>query len=128
MRYTDVSESIEGNALNIQCRKFNARPPCKDVTLGTIIFPFKLGILALATIAVELTPKACIWCETSHLDLGDSLQGEAIEGQCARPLGKVEVKPATAKHKASFLTTKGKSFARIEVGTRALLQRKAIES
>ena len=127
MRYTDILESIEGDALQLQCRKFNAHPPCKDTVLGKLVYPFKLGIFALASITQEFAPKVCVWYTTSHLDAGDALQGEAIEGKCVKPLGKPVVRAATGRHKASFLATRGATLARIEIGTRALLQ-KAIES
>jgi len=115
------------NSTQAQCRKFNTPSPCKDDILGRLVYPFKLEILALPSITVRLVPKEHIWCRTSHLAAGDSLQGETIEeGELVRPLGKTEVKPATAKHKVSFLSTCGLSFVRIEIGIRALLQRNAI--
>jgi hypothetical protein len=125
-KLTQVGESIEGQSLSLQTRKFLARPPERDSVLGAIVYPFKLGIFGLATVVLELNPKKAIWAAASKLDLGDELHAEAIYGKCEKPLAKPRVAAATGTHRAAFLTTKGRSFAKIEVGVRALLQKKQL--
>ena len=125
-KHTQVGSSIEGNSLGLQTRKFLPRPPEKDSILGVVVYPFKLGIFGLAQIAAELVPRKAIWSANSALNLGDELHGESISGKSEKPLSKPAVSAATGTHRASFITTKGRSFAIIEVGVRALLQKKAI--
>jgi len=125
-KYTQVGSSVEGASLGLQTRKFLQRPPEKDSVLGIVVYPFKLGIFGLAHIAAELAPKTAIWSTKSALSLGDELHGESISGRSEKPLSKPAVSAATGTHRASFITTRGRSFAIIEVGVRALLQKKAI--
>jgi hypothetical protein len=124
MLLTGISDSIEGELLGLQTRKFLPRPPRKDEIVGKIVYPFKLTILARATVTGELVPKRPIWSPHSHLNVGDELQGESIEGHASKPLRTPSVAPATGRHKASFLIAKGPAFAKLEIPVRARLQQK----
>lgn len=125
-KHTDVGTSIEGSSLSLQTRKYLPKPPEKDSKLGKVVYPFKLTIFGIARIAAELNPKLPLWSLGSKLDHGDELHGESIFGRSEKPLGKPSVVNATGSHKATALATRGRSFAKIEVGVRSLLQRKAV--
>jgi hypothetical protein len=78
MIYTEICTSIEGEKLFLQCRKFNPLRPRKDDTLNQLVFPFKLGINALAIINEELNPKNYKFRDISILDMDSCLSGETI--------------------------------------------------
>lgn len=125
-KLTAIGASIEALSLGLQARKFLPRLPERDAKINVVVYPFKLSIFGKARIEKELSPLKAIWLESSHLNLGDELHGESVTGHSEKPLARPSIEHATGTHRASVLRTKGRSFARIEIGVRALLQQKKL--
>lgn len=121
MRSNVVCSSIEGEGMELQCRKFFPRPPRKLPT-GTIIYPFTLSIYGIATVTKTLESQKSTWQTTSMVALDDSINGESIDGYAEKPLGKPVVRKGTGRHKASFIVSKAHCFAHVQIGTRDSLQ------
>jgi hypothetical protein len=126
VKLTAIGTSVEALSFGLQTRKFLPRIPERDATINAVVYPFKLSIFGKVRINKELEPKKAIWLASSRLDLGDELHGEAINGRCEKPLGRPSIEHATGTHRASVLSTRGRSFAQIEIGIRALLQQKQL--
>lgn len=124
MVFTKVGCSIEGRKVAFQCRKFHRLRPYKEAKLGKMVYLVKLSIFGIAIIEEELNPKQFLLKESSALNQGDELRGEAIKAFSTSPIPDPTVKPATGTHKANFLYTKDYTFAEIEIGPRALMQKK----
>lgn len=124
MILTDICNSIEGERLLLQCRKFSPLRPRNDDVMKQLVFPFKLGISSLVTITEELNPKNYRFKAGSILDMDVSLLGETIDGFSLKPLGTQKIVQGSAQHKASEINTKGFAYAHVEIGLRALLQKR----
>lgn len=124
MKSSDVCTSIEGESLEITCRKFMPKPPKRDAKLGKLVYPFKLSIHGSATIKKEFENKGNPWREISHLNHNDEIHGEALDCFAGKPLKKPDLINATGTHKAMRLTTYGGSYAHVEIGIREHLNRK----
>jgi hypothetical protein len=122
MRQSHVCNSVEGEVLELQCRKFSLQPPRKDPKLGKLIYPFKLSIFGIARITKPLDPHTSATKKTSLLAVGDEVHGEAVDGYGIRPVGRPAVGNATGTHKASFVTVKGSAYAHVEIGVRDHLE------
>ncbi|MCK9375695.1 MAG: hypothetical protein M0P73_06050 [Syntrophobacterales bacterium] len=127
MIYTDICNSIEGQKVSLQCRKFTSFRPRVDSKMTQSIFPFKLAISSLAIISEELEPKEHRFRPTSILDQDACLLGETIDGFSLKPLSSPKIVHGSAKHEASLIYSKGFVYAHIEIGVRALLQKKEKE-
>lgn len=114
--------SVEGMSIEVQCRKYTNLLPKKDLVLARTIYPFKLSIFGKVRILKELDSEAVLVSKTSLTSVDDEILGEAIYGHCEKVLPKPEVKHATASHKASFIKTRGHSYARVDAGTREVMQ------
>lgn len=124
MKSSQICTSIEGQSIDIQCRKFTAHPPRRDPNLG-LVYPFKLGIRGLARVGRPLDPGSDPWRSGSFTASGDQIFGETIDGFAGKPIRNVRVGPATGRHKGSFVTIRGPAYAHVEIGVRELLQRKS---
>jgi hypothetical protein len=120
---TAVCTSIEGDKLFLQCKQLNIFPPRIDSQMRCVIYPFKLGISSKALIDEELNPKNHKFRAESLLDKDTCIAGESIEGFSIKPLGSVEI-IHTGAHRGRVINTKRFSYAHIEVGLRAILQKK----
>lgn len=126
MILTEVCTSIEGERLFLQCRQFNPFLPRNDPQIGCIIYPFKMGISSRAFIEEELNPKNYKFRAESLLEKDTCILGQSIEGFSIKPLGSVAI-IHTGAHRGRAINTKRFSYAHIEVGLRALLQKKEKE-
>lgn len=124
MVFTALDDSIEGQTIGLQARKFLIYPPQKRGELG-MVFPFKLSIFGIATINVELTPKRYFLSEKSALNLGDELRAESVNGFARKTVRKPQVTAATGTHQAQFSEAKGGAYAHIQVPQRSIAQKKA---
>ncbi|MGO4366417.1 hypothetical protein [Pseudomonas sp. PAB10] len=122
MKSSVVGDSVEGDGLDLQCRKFTLHPPKKNKDLNLVVYPFKLSIFGYATVKKEFSKSETLVKETSGRNVGDEIHGETVGGFSAKAPSKPEVKHATSTHKASFITTRGQSFAFVEIGVRDHLQ------
>ncbi len=106
----------------LQCRQFNALKPRIDPIMDSTIYPFKMGISSKATIEEELNPKKYKFRAESLLEKDTCIAGESIEGFTIKPLGSTAI-IHTGAHRGRVISTKRFSFAHIEIGLRALLQK-----
>lgn len=113
---------MEGEGLSLQCRKFTAHPPYRHKDTQKLVFPFKLSIFGLATVSKAYQEGTKPFYATSHRDVGDEIHGEAVGGFSSKAPSKPEIKHATGTHKASFVATRGPSYAYVEIGVRDQLQ------
>jgi hypothetical protein len=123
MIHTAICTYIEGERLYLQCRQFNAMTPSFDQKTGKTIYPFKMGINSKAIIGEELSPKVAIFRGKSILDKDTCIKGKTIDGFSVRPFGATQI-IHTGRHRGRFIITKGISLAHIEIGFRALLEKK----
>lgn len=126
MVFTSVGCSIEGQKVAFQCRKFSRLRPYQEDKLNKMVYPVKLSIFGKTIIEEELNPKQSLFKESSALNKDDELRGEAIKAFSLRPIPDETVKSATGTHKANFLYTRDFTFAVIEIGLRALMQKKVV--
>lgn len=122
MRTSAVGDSVEGSALKLQCRKFLLQKPIKNKHTNSMVFPFKLNIHGYATVTKELSENLEKIFEKSRTNEGDEIHGETINGFSAKAPGKPSVDHATSTHKATFVATRGQSYATVEIGIRDQLQ------
>ena len=122
MRSSAIGDSVEGDSLELQCRKISLHGPTKNKLSPKLVFSFKLSIHGYARIAKPLADLTAVLSQTSHVSEGDEIHGERIFGFSFKPLGRQEVKHATGTHKATFVATKANSYALIEIGVREHLQ------
>ncbi|MGA7576605.1 MAG: hypothetical protein ACLQUW_08030 [Desulfobaccales bacterium] len=123
MIHTAICTYIEGERLYLQCRQFNPLKPCINPTTGNAVYPFKMAISSKAIIGKELNPKESIFRVESITDKDSCIKGQTINGFSVRPLGATEI-IHTGGHRGRFIITKGISLAHIEIGFRALLEKK----
>jgi hypothetical protein len=119
-----VGDSIEGEKIELQCRKFQPHTPRRDAKMGCLVHPFKLSIFGKAWITEAYVGNKTLFCEGSKLELSDEVRGEAIDGFALRLLGKPAVVNATSSHKATSLRCRGGVYAHVEIGVREQLQAK----
>lgn len=124
MKSGSTGASVEGSAIEVQCRKYHNLLPFKDKTLNRIVYPFKLSVFGKVKVVKVLDEGATLVCISSMIAEGDEIMGEAIAGHCAKALPKPQIINATASHKASFIKTRGHSYARLDAGMREVLQAK----
>lgn len=124
MKSGSSGSSVEGSAIEVQCRKYYNLLPFMDKTLNRIVYPFKLSIFGKVKVVKVLDEGTQLVCLTSMVKLGDEIMGAAIAGHCAKALPKPQIINATATHKASFIKTRGHSYARLDAGMREVLQAK----
>ena len=117
-----VGDSVEGDGLNLQCRKLYLHGPIKSKDLNRLIYTFKLSIHGFATVSKSLPENAIAVSESSRTDIGDAIHGEAIGGYSFKAPGRQTVDHATSTHKAKFISTRSQSFAFVEIGVRDHLQ------
>jgi len=122
MRSSAIGDSVEGNALELQCRKFHLQGPIKTKLTKGLVFSFKLSIHGFARVSKTLAEKCTPISDASRLNEGDEIHGETINGFSSKPPSRPEVKHATSTHKATFVATRGQSFASVEIGVRDQLQ------
>lgn len=122
MKSATKGSSVEGLSIEVQCRKYTNLLPLNDSKLQRMIYPFKLSIFGRVKVAKELAIDAKKICEDSMICLEDEIMGESIYGHCERALPKPEVKKGSGAHKASFIKTRGHSYARVDTGTREVMQ------
>lgn len=125
MKAAQTGASVEGSAIEVQCRKYTHLLPFKDSVLDRMVYPFKLSIFGKVRVVKVLDEGAILVCAESMIELGDEIMGEAIAGHCAKALPKPQIKNATAAHKASFIKTRGHSYARLDAGIREIMQSKS---
>lgn len=124
MKSGSTGASVEGSAIEVQCRKYYNLLPFRDKSLNRIVYPFKLSIFGKVKVVKVLDEGAKPVCATSMIAVGDEIMGEAIAGHCAKALPKPQIINATASHKASFIKTRGHSYARLDAGMREVVQAK----
>ncbi|MFJ3112320.1 hypothetical protein [Pseudomonas putida] len=122
MRTSAVGDSVEANALELQCRKFALNGPTKSKLTNALVYNFKLSIHGFARITKPLGSDEPQTFSAAMIQEGDEIHGESITGFSSKAPGRQEVKHATSTHKATFVSTKGKSYARVEIGVRDHLQ------
>lgn len=122
MRTSAVGDSVEGNALILQCRKFSLQGPIRSKHTKSLVYTFKLNIHGFATITKELAETSIKISENSLLNEGDEIHGETINGFSTKAPGKETVDHATSTHKATFVSTRGQSYATVQIGIRDQLQ------
>lgn len=128
MRLSTIGSTVEGEKMELQCRKFSSHPPRRDSKLKKLVYPFKLSIHGFARITETYQDGKELCRETSHTALGDEVHGEAIDGFSLKPHGKERVEHATGTHKATFVSLRGGAYAHVEIGVREqLAQKKVIE-
>jgi hypothetical protein len=123
---TEVCNSIEGERLYFQTRQFNVMVPRLDETIGGLVYPFKLGISSKAVIEEELNPKNPKFRPESVLDKDTCLKGETIEGFTLKAIKDTKMIHKGA-HKGTAINPNCFAYAHIEIGFRALLQKKRKE-
>lgn len=116
MRSTTVCNSVEGDTIELQCRKFYTHPPRRDPNRG-LVYPFKVSIHGFARISKPYETNAPISRKESFVGEGDEIHGEALDGYSLKPIAKAKIEHATSTHKASFVTLR-KGYAHIEIGMR----------
>ncbi|WP_223555315.1 hypothetical protein [Pseudomonas sp. BF-R-01] len=122
MRSSAIGDSVEGDSLELQCRKIYLHGPTKTRFTNKLVFSFKLSIHGFAKIAKPLGDPTKQLSAKSHVEEGDEIHGERIFGFSSKPLGRQEVRHATGTHKATFVPTRAKSYALVEIGVRDQLQ------
>lgn len=122
MKSSEICTSIEGESIELQCRKLTVHQPRREPDLG-IVYPFKLGIRGIARIKQPLDSGSKPWRSTSYLAIGDQVSGETVDGFSCKPVKGVAVKKASGRHKGSFVTIRRRAYAHVEIGVRELLQR-----
>lgn len=128
MRASQVGSEVEGDSLELQCRKINLHGPIKEKLIKGVVWRFKLSIHGYARVAKTLSDPSKRLSKGSLIQLGDEIHGEAISGFSVKPLNKASVAHATASHKATFISSRAYSYAAVEIGVREMLQaRKGIE-
>lgn len=134
MRSAKVCSSVEGETLELQCRKFSVQQPRRHPDLGKVIHPFKISIHGYARVVKPyLKPYSAVGPndgstplrQQSMLILGDEIHGEAVDGYGQKPIGRPEVRHATASHKATFVKVRG-GYAHVEISVRDHLSSAAI--
>jgi len=126
MIHTKICTSIEGEKLAFQCRQFNPFLPRIDPKIGCLIYPFKMGISSKAIVEEELNPKEYKFRVESILDKDTCIKGETIDGFAVKPLKETKI-IHTGAHRGRVINTNSFTFAHIEIGFRALLQKKENE-
>lgn len=124
MKSVIIGSSVEGISIEVQCRKYYQLLPLKDALLNRIVYPFKLSIFGRVTVLKPLEDGMLPINTNSLINIGDEIKGESIAGHCERALPKPEVKKGSGSHKASFIKTRGHSYARVDIGIREVLQAK----
>lgn len=122
MRASSIGNSVEGNALALQCRKLKMHGPIKSKLTKRLVYNFKLSIHGFAKVTKPLSDECEQISPGSMISEGDEIHGETINGFSVKPLGREEVKHATGTHKATFVATRGQSYASVEIGVRDHLQ------
>lgn len=122
MRLSAIGDSVEGNGLELQCRKFHLQGPIKSKLVKGLVFTFKLSIHGFARVSKILPDPSTKISEGSLLNEGDEIHGETINGFSSKAPGRPKIKHATSTHKASFVATHGQSYATVEIGVRDQLQ------
>lgn len=122
MKSVVIGASVEGHSIQLQCRKYINLLPMKDKKLGRMIYPFKLNIFGRVEIKKKLEDGCTPISSKSMLDVGDEILGETLYGHCEKALPKPEIKKGTSSHSASFIKSRGHSFARVDIGIREVLQ------
>jgi hypothetical protein len=122
MRTSAIGDSVEGNALKLQCRKFSLQGPIRSRHTNGLVYTFKLNIHGFATITKELVETSTKISDKSLMKEGDEIHGETINGFSSKAPGRETVDHATSTHKATFVSTRGPSFATVEIGIRDQLQ------
>ncbi len=122
MKSVTKGASVEGSSIEVQCRKYTNLLPKKDLALARTIYPFKLSIFGKVRVLKRLEAGTELVCAMSMTNVDDEILGEAIYGHCEKALPKPEIKQGTSSHKASFIKTRGHSYARVDAGTREVMQ------
>jgi hypothetical protein len=91
--------------------------------MNNMVYPFKMGISSKAIIEEELNPKGHKFRAESILEKDICIMGESIEGFSLKPLAATKI-IHTGAHRGRLINTKCFTFAHIEIGLRALLQKK----
>jgi len=123
---TEICTSIEGKKVFLQCRQFNPFLPRIDPKLGCLIYPFKMGVSSKAIVEEELNPKKHKFRVESILDKDTCIKGETIDGFAIKPVKETKI-IHTGAHRGRVINTNCFTFAHIEIGFRALLQKKEKE-
>jgi len=97
--------------------------PRLDPILNNMVYPFKMGISSKAIIEEEINPKGHKFRVQSLLEKDACLMGESIEGFSLKPLPATNI-IHTGAYRGRLINTKCFAFAHIEIGLRALLQKK----
>lgn len=122
MKSASIGSSVEGESIAVQCRKYFQLIPFRHEKLKKTVYPFKLSIFGKVTIVKSVEEGVVLVCEQSMLEVDDEIQGQAIFGHCSKAVPKPQIINATGTHKASFIKTRGHSYARVDTGLRELLQ------
>ena len=124
MRSSTVCTSLEAKKIELQCRKFYAQRPRKDLKLKKIVYPFKLGIHGFARINEAYSSKDELYCSESLWGAEDEIHGTTLDGFAVKALGKERVEKATGTHKATFVDCRGGVYVHVEIGLREQYQNK----
>lgn len=122
MRLSAIGDSVEGNGLELQCRKFHLQGPIKSKLANRLVYTFKLSIHGFARVSKVLPDSTTKISEDSLINEGDEIHGETINGFSSKAPGRPKLQHATSTHKASFVATHGHSYASVEIGVRDQLQ------
>ncbi len=124
MVFVNRSDSIEGDRVEFQCRKFNPLRSRFENRLRKVVFPAKLNIFGITTITEEILPKVPRIKDDSALNIDDSLHAETILIFSEKIIPDPVVKNATGRHKASLSATGAFTYAEIIVPKRDMAQKK----
>ena len=127
MKSSEIGASVEGESLILQSRKYTVHVPYRDRDTKMMVYPFKLSIFGIATIKKALSGVNPV-NPTSFIDEDDEVHGTSLSGHSSKILGRETVQHATHTHKATFVTTRGLSYAVVEAGTREQMQQVAVDA
>ncbi|MFZ1785381.1 MAG: hypothetical protein WAU23_09250 [Ferruginibacter sp.] len=130
--HVNGGDSIECNKSLIAVRKISKKHTLinMDSINGEFVrlFKYKSSIRAIVKIKEELDPLACIICQTSHLALEDSLEGEVISIYTKRQIKLEPVSNFSHVHGIQGSNVTDFTYAKIDIPWRYVLERELPEA
>ncbi len=109
--------SIECNRSSLIARKIILHAPIRNIyprLKAILLYPYKLDLNSEANITEECDPKEHIINKESMLAVGDGIKGDMIYCLTKSPIKASVVKPTSGRHKASHISTKDFTYAKLE--------------
>lgn len=124
-----ICSSVEGKKLIFNTRQFYPKRPIFNDDFKQKVYPFKLGINGYVEIETPLdSPGEKAFYKTSLTEIGDAVQGGAIDGWSIKPIGPTKLINATGRHSATAGTALGHSYAHVQSPPKEHLQSEEIQS